>query len=160
MKKHFPKLRRLLAASACVGSVVIFAAFIFFAAGRITLISFFGLALVGLFVMLPAELFTQAQDHEIAKDSANWPVRIAFMLFLYWLIDVPEFRALLDRVSESKGLLDWRLILAAAIWTVYSIFRIWRALARLSDKAIYRLMSTKDSKRIQEAEHVVGGNGG
>ena len=148
MKKHFPKLRRLLAASALVGSLVIFVAFSFFAAGKITLISFFGVALLGLFVRLPAELVTQAQDREIAKDSVNWPERIAFILFLFWLIDVPEFHALLDRVSESNGLLDWRLLLAAAIWTVYSVVKIWRALARLSDEAIYRFMSAKESKKI------------
>ena len=149
MKKHFPKLRRLLAVSTLVGSFVIFVAFIFFAAGKITLTSFFGVALLGFFVMLPAGLVTQAQDREIAKVSVNWPERIAFILFLFWLIDVPEFHALLDRVSKSNGLLDWRLILAAAIWTVYSIYKIWRALARLSDGAIYRFMS---AKKIQEAE--------
>ena len=150
MKKRFPKLRRLLAASALVGSLVIFVAFIFLAAGKITLLSFFGVALLGFFVMLPAELFAQARDREIAKDSVNWPERIAFILFLFWLIDVPEFHALLNRVSESNGLLDWRLILAAAIWTAYSIFKIRRALARLSDEAIYRFMSAKESKRLSQ----------
>lgn len=160
MKKHFPKLRRILAATTCVGPALIFGAFLFFAAGQISLTSFFGAGLLGMIVMLPAQLLTGARDREIAKDSVNWPERMAFILFLFWLTDVPEFQKLLDRVSESDGLWDWRLILAGAIWAAYSIFRSLRSLAQLSDEGIYRFISAKESQKIQAAEHVVGGNGG
>jgi len=150
MEMHFPKLRRLLHVSASAGSLIIFTAFLVFAAGHLSLMSAAGIWLLGMFVMLPAQAFAGAKDRELAKNTLNWPKQIAFILFLFWLIEIPEVRKLIDRVSDSDGVFDWRLILAVAIWTTYSGFTVWRAISQLSDEAIYRFISSNQSDQTKK----------
>ena len=46
----------------------------------------------------------------------------ALCFVLFWAMDQPELRSLVDRIHESGGLWDWRLILPAIALTLYYIY--------------------------------------
>ena len=156
MKKHFPKLRRLLKSLAVIGPVTTFAAFICYAGGLIGSTLMFSIAFIGLLMLLPIQLFTSSNEAAPSPDPFKLPAHAAAVLLFLWLIGVPEFRALFGKLGEKGLFMDFRPISAGVIWTLCAIYKHMNKVDSLSDRDIYRCISRKPAARSKNPNRVPG----
>ena len=66
-----------------------------------------------------------------------WGRILAFGLTSFWILQIPEAGALIDRVLGG-ALWDWKIIAAASLWTLLAIHSNLHAVSRMTDEMIYR----------------------
>lgn len=141
MNTSFRYIRSILVAAAIGSPILLFVAFLLFARGLI------GWAILPALIALPVLIFIsssslRSSEHaERANPFSMWIGRIAALFCIFWLISLPEFQSLLDRLTDDGAFWDWRLILAVAIWTLNASFANWRFTRNVSDEEIFTYLN-------------------
>jgi len=137
MKKHFKKIRRLLALSAIAGPILTMQAVFCFLAGAVGM----GSLVMLLSILLQMAFPIEAIRRSVASQPENRFIRgikiLAFILFFVWLQQSPDVRATVNELILSGAFLDWRLLVSFSLWTCYVCLTNWRAVQDLDDRSIY-----------------------
>lgn len=159
MHQHFKKTRRLFMVLAISAPILFFAGFLAYTVWHLGWGGFFMLALTR-----RADPSQSESDHPPAwwrgnltrrvdsSQSESLPIftgklfravlldGVPTFLILLWLIHIPEFMAFFDKIISKDALCDWRVITAAAIWTLSGIFSGVKRIQGLTDKEIYQFI--------------------
>ncbi len=143
---RFPKIRRLISASAIVVPCLIFSSFLLFASGSyilsvvVVVLAFILFLAFPPFIAIRQSLPPNPENH--VTGICQWVHFTAKNFVFFWAIIQPEFTAFQVRVIHGGALWDWKLIAPIAILTAYYIYIGIRRVPQISDRAIYSYLTS------------------
>jgi sterol desaturase/sphingolipid hydroxylase (fatty acid hydroxylase superfamily) len=156
MKTRFPTLRRVLSFAAVAVGGLSFASFWFLAHGWQLAAIATGLVAwmlaLGFGTTIAAAQAPNDGPDQTEKVSLSFVGRllrfIGSFCLLHWLITLPEFSPFLQRMLHGGGLLDMRLIVGAAAYSILLTLALRNLVSRITDEEIYcYLSSTRQIRR-------------
>ena len=148
MSSHFAKIRKLTIWATTAAPIFYFSAFLCFAYNLDYWVILPFLIAVVLSFGFPLERIP-ADSQEATRSSIGWLGYIRWagsMLFIFWIVQLPEFIPLIDRIFTKESLQDWRIILAMLIWLLSQSVSNYLKSLQLQDEEILAIYEEIDPK--------------
>lgn len=142
MGNRFRQTRRILVSIGIIAHLLWLASFFLLAHGAHAGAA--ASALIGLLLAMMVAPFDSDTARGPDSAVASWTGRIAFLLVVLWLMDLPELHSLLHAIMREEAFQDVRVITAVCLWAAGSGFALWRRLSRCDDRRIYRFLESGD----------------